>query len=130
MSLRRATAAAVLPYVERAARYDTTAGGETAAAVAARDAGYVLCREGRTVGAVTMQAHADELYITACAADREAGGAVSILRMIEARAVGFRSIAFQTRRRGLRRQAERAGYRVVDQLAEPQCGFIMRKQIK
>lgn len=114
---------AVLPFVALAIRYDTT-GGEQSALHIARDGGYIVRDNGNACAGFTLRYNGSECYVTAAGATRPG---IDITRLITAALAGkkgVQSIAFQTRRRGLIRKAERLGYRQAGQVKN---GVIMRK---
>lgn len=124
ISLRRATAAEILPFVERAARYDTTDGAEDAQSVARRG-GWLFCEAGKPFAGFTVIEREGGLFVTAASGEGRRDLTALILGTLEQ--AGAASVAFQTRRRGLMRKAQRLGYRVAGDVAN---GVIMRKACK
>lgn len=124
VTLQRATAAEILPFVARAARYDTTGGAEDAQSVARRG-GWLLCEAGKTIAGFTVIERDGGLFITAASGEGRRDLTDCILGLLEQ--AGAASVAFQTRRPGLIRKAARRGYRVEGEVAN---GVIMRKACK
>lgn len=130
LTLKPATAAEILPFVERAARFDTTQGGADLQAIAENGQRFVLCDGEQAIFGYTLETDRDEVTITAAAGrsalDLTAGG----LQIIEAQAQGFAHVTFHTIRRGLVKKAARLGYQVAQTIDSHPPVYIMRKGIQ
>ncbi len=104
---------------------DTGGGKYSLDSIMERGQCFVVEGEGGIVAAYVLQAQGPELWVMA-AAGAESGACLTaeMAGQIEARAKahGFASVGFQTKRRGLVRKAEKLGYEVA--------GYIMRKKTK
>lgn len=89
-------------------RWMTT--GEGAAACAAKGDCFVLEQDGVPVLAWSLKVDGDELFIQAAAGRAGFDLTEFGLALVERQAVGFRSIAFRTRRRGLMKKAIDNGF--------------------
>jgi hypothetical protein len=124
VTLRKATAAEVLPFVVSAARFDTT-GGTQSAAHLARHGGYLVMEGARAIAGFTVVERDGGVFVTAASGFGRRDLTALILGLLER--IGAAHVGFQTRRPGLIRKAARRGYQVAGQV---QQGVIMRKTIQ
>ncbi len=119
--------AAALPHLQRALAYDVHGGNPTVSDLAAGEAVFELLCDGRVVGAFTLGVNdfSDGRVLRCGAAGGEAGhdlaGAMVAFAEGEAERIGVRTMVCETKRRGLVRRLERAGFHVA--------GYIMRKDV-
>lgn len=125
MIIQPATFEQALPFLERAAHYDTTAGAATVADLCVDAQHYAGLIDGRPVMAYALSLRGPVAWVMA--AGGGAGG-VDLTRAIDAAATdqaaqaGARQIAMTTARPGLVRKLQNLGWAV--------SGVTMRKSIK
>lgn len=119
--------AAALPHLQRALAYDVHGGAPNLADLAANEAVFELVEAGQVVGAFTLGVHeySDGRVMRCGAAGGRPGhdlvGAMVGFAEGEARRIGARTMVCETRRRGLVRRLQRAGFKVA--------GFILTKAL-
>lgn len=120
--------AQALPYLLKAADFDTTAGAQTVAEILQRSLCQGVSCGGEMVGAYALELAVHEaarvLWVTACAADLPGQDLTPhLLDMIEQQAVqvGAGQVAMTTIRRGLIKKLLRHGYEV--------SGVTLRKKL-
>ena len=104
---------------------DTGAGKYSVESMIQRGQCFVVGGDTGQVAAYVLQAQGPELWVMAAAGGEQGTCVTTALTALieaQARAHGFASVGFQTKRRGLVRKAEKLGYEVA--------GYIMRKKIK
>ncbi|UTV53236.1 hypothetical protein [Burkholderia arboris] len=127
VSVREVGAETAAPLLARVDAYDTTNGRDTVARMAAAGRCFVISQDGRDVAAYVLQRQGDECFVLAASGTVEFDLTVFGLALIEAHARGLRSVAFQTRRRGLIRKAQKLGYHIAGRAP---VGVVMRKELQ
>jgi hypothetical protein len=125
ITLRPASAAEILPYIEQAARFNSTTEKGIASRIAKTDYAFVIEVDGMQQFGFTLAVeNGTECFITS-AAGRSKLDLVEVgLKVIEgqARGLNLQSVGFRTCRKGLVKKAQKHGYEVA--------AYIMRKKLK
>lgn len=88
----------------------------------------VTDQTGADLGAYVLKPMGAELWISAAAGRADVDLTAVMFALIEGQAREFDSVAFQTKRRGLKYKAMRHGYGVAQ--VKPDGSYIMRKAMK
>jgi hypothetical protein len=115
LAVRAATVDEVLPFIERAAQFNTGSRAFDARLIAEQGLRFVFERDGVAVGGYVIELRGNEVFVMA------AGGAIDCdftmvgLNAIEqqAAAAGLTSVGFDTRRPALVKKALKRGYEIV-----------------
>lgn len=125
VEVRQATAEEILPFIKRACAFAPAGVTIDPAEVIAYGTGFIAYENGVPFLGYTLEPDGDELVMTTAAGTSSFDLVRALVILTEVHGAKYRSIRFQTIRRGLVRKASKFGYRVVAHVADV---YVMRKE--
>jgi hypothetical protein len=122
LNLRKASVDEVVPFIERAGRWNTGSAAFDARQVAESGARFVLEENGKVIAGWVLEIRGDEVFIKAAAGTGKHDFTKIGFGIVEGQAAKFDSVGFHTKRRALVDKALKQGYKID--------GWIMRKKLK